>query len=95
MNIIIVGAGKIGTTILERLLAENHDIVVIDSDPKVIAKIRYTNKNIPPPYFAARYGNLHIFPSPTAEPAAARTNPILLVKLLRSFIYINPPYLNP
>lgn len=39
MNIIIVGAGKIGTTFLERLLSENHDIVVIDSSPSVIAKI--------------------------------------------------------
>jgi hypothetical protein len=43
-----------------------------------------TNK--PPPYLAARYGNLHIFPSPTADPAAAKINPILLENSLLSFI---------
>ena len=32
-------------------------------------------KNRPPPSLAARYGNLHKLPTPTALPAAARTNP--------------------
>lgn len=39
MNIIIVGCGKIGTTILSSLLAEGHDIVAVDSDPDVISEI--------------------------------------------------------
>ncbi len=39
MNIIIVGCGKIGTTILSSLLAEGHDIVAVDSDPAVISEI--------------------------------------------------------
>lgn len=39
MNIIIVGCGKIGTTVLSSLLAEGHDIVAVDSDPQVISEI--------------------------------------------------------
>lgn len=39
MKIIIVGCGKIGTTILSSLLAEGHDIVAVDSDPDVISEI--------------------------------------------------------
>lgn len=39
MNIIIVGCGKIGTTILSSLLAEGHDIVAVDSNPDVISEI--------------------------------------------------------
>lgn len=39
MNIIIVGCGKIGITILSDLLAEGHDITVIDSNPAVISEI--------------------------------------------------------
>lgn len=39
MNIIIVGCGKIGTTVLSSLLAEGHDIVAVDSDPEVISEI--------------------------------------------------------
>ena len=35
MNIIIVGGGKIGTTILENLVKEGHNVVAVDSDPKV------------------------------------------------------------
>ena len=50
-------------------------------------------KNIPPPYLAAKYGNRQILPSPTAEPAAARTNPNLLPKL--SFFSIKKSFLFP
>ena len=35
MNIIIVGGGKIGTTILENLVKEGHNVIAVDSDPKV------------------------------------------------------------
>lgn len=36
MKIIIVGCGKIGSTILESLVEEGHDVVGIDTDEKVI-----------------------------------------------------------
>ena len=39
MNIIVVGAGKIGSTIISRLVEEEHDLTVIDNDPSVIANI--------------------------------------------------------
>ena len=39
MNIVIVGCGKIGTTVLASLLAEGHDIVAVDNDPAVITEI--------------------------------------------------------
>ena len=33
MNIIIVGCGKIGSTILASLVAEGHDVTVLDVNP--------------------------------------------------------------
>ncbi|MBR7132533.1 MAG: Trk system potassium transporter TrkA [Clostridia bacterium] len=39
MNIIIVGCGKIGTTLLANLVAEGHDVTVIDNNPAVITEI--------------------------------------------------------
>ena len=39
MNIIVVGAGKIGVTVIARLVAEGHDVIAIDSDPSVIQQI--------------------------------------------------------
>ncbi|MBQ4065147.1 MAG: Trk system potassium transporter TrkA [Clostridia bacterium] len=39
MKIILVGCGKIGTTLVERLTAEGHDIVAIDSDSAVLTEI--------------------------------------------------------
>ncbi len=39
MKIIVVGCGKIGTTIVESLVAEGHDIVAIDSDPATLTEI--------------------------------------------------------
>ena len=39
MKIIIVGCGKIGTALIESLVSEEHDIVVIDSDRKVLEEI--------------------------------------------------------
>ncbi len=36
MKIIVVGCGKIGSAIIESLVAEGHDITAIDSDQKVI-----------------------------------------------------------
>ena len=39
MKIIISGCGKIGTTLIESLVAEGHDIVVIDNNPTVVSEI--------------------------------------------------------
>lgn len=39
MNIIIVGCGKIGTTMIESLAFEGHNIVAIDNNPEVISEI--------------------------------------------------------
>lgn len=39
MRIIVVGCGKIGTALVDSLSAEEHDIVVIDSDRKVLEEI--------------------------------------------------------
>lgn len=39
MNILIVGCGKIGTTILASLTAEGHDITVIEPDRDVLAEV--------------------------------------------------------
>lgn len=36
LNIIIVGCGKVGSTLTERLYAEGHDITVIDKNPNAI-----------------------------------------------------------
>ena len=37
MNIIIVGCGKVGTSLAERLSAESHDLVMVDlSAAKVV-----------------------------------------------------------
>lgn len=39
MNIVIVGCGKIGSTILSSLVQEGHDIVAVDSNDAVISEI--------------------------------------------------------
>lgn len=39
MKIMVVGCGKIGLAIIKALIAEGHDLTVMDSDPKVIAEI--------------------------------------------------------
>lgn len=39
MNIIVVGCGKIGTSIIASLTGEGHDVVAIDSDKNIIAEI--------------------------------------------------------
>ena len=39
MNIIVVGCGKIGTTILAKLVEEGHNVTAVDIDPAVITDI--------------------------------------------------------
>lgn len=40
MNIVVVGCGKIGTSLIANLVKEGHDVVAIDNDPEAIADIR-------------------------------------------------------
>ena len=42
LNIIIVGCGKVGNTLVERLSRENHDITVIDQDNEVVSRVAAT-----------------------------------------------------
>lgn len=39
MKIIIVGCGKIGTTLLSSLVSEGHEVVAVDSSPSALAEI--------------------------------------------------------
>ena len=39
MNIMVVGCGKIGTTILESLVAEGHDVTAVDNDPAALNEV--------------------------------------------------------
>lgn len=39
MNIIIAGAGKVGETLIEQLSGEDHDVVVIDRNAKLIERL--------------------------------------------------------
>ncbi len=45
MKIIIVGCGKVGTTIAEQLASENHDIVIIDTDAEHLEELN-TNLDV-------------------------------------------------
>lgn len=42
LNIIIVGCGKVGMTLVERLSQENHDITIIDTNPDVVQRVSGT-----------------------------------------------------
>ena len=48
MNLIIVGAGKVGSTLIQNCLNEDHDIVVVDIDDKVLGDLvnRYDVKGV-------------------------------------------------
>ena len=37
MRIIVIGAGKVGFTIAEHLIAEEHDVIIIDKNEEVAA----------------------------------------------------------
>ena len=40
MNIIVVGAGKVGYTLAEQLCRENHDVTVVDSSEQALRRVR-------------------------------------------------------
>ena len=39
LNIIIVGCGKVGTTLVEQLVKEGHDITIVDKNAKKIQEL--------------------------------------------------------
>ena len=39
LNIVIIGCGKVGTSLVEKLSRENHNITVIDRDPEKVRSI--------------------------------------------------------
>lgn len=39
MNIVIVGIGKVGSTVAEYLAAEGHDVVIVDKNPEVVERM--------------------------------------------------------
>ena len=39
MKIIVVGGGKVGSTLCEQLVAERHDVVLIDQDERTVASV--------------------------------------------------------
>lgn len=43
MKIIVIGGGRIGTTLVSSLVAEGHDITIIDNNPDVITEITNIN----------------------------------------------------
>ena len=43
LNIIIVGCGKVGATLVEQLIKEGHDITIIDKSPQKIQAIANTH----------------------------------------------------
>src|SRR5699024_1486051 len=59
--------------------------------PEVHNANKYGIKNAPPPLSYATYGNLHIFPSPTAEPTAAIIKPALVPHCERCSIPFTSP----
>ena len=54
--------------------------------PNKAIKIKYGIRKAAPPYCPKRYGNIHMFPIPTAEPTQASTNPTVLLKFPFLFI---------
>ena len=38
MRIIVIGAGKVGYALAEHLIAEEHDVIIIDKDGEVIER---------------------------------------------------------
>ena len=68
---------------------------IISAKPKVTTSTKYVIRNMPPPYFAARYGKRHMFPKPTADAAAARMNAHLPDHEERETVFSSmyPPFL--
>ncbi len=39
MRLVIVGAGKIGATLVAKLAKEQHDVIIVDKDPKIVEQV--------------------------------------------------------
>lgn len=39
MNIVVIGCGKIGTSVVSSLVSEGHDVVVVDTNPDIITEV--------------------------------------------------------
>ena len=39
MKLVIVGAGKIGGTLVEKLIKEKHDVIIVDKDAKIVEQV--------------------------------------------------------
>ena len=39
MKIVVIGAGKVGRSIIENVCMEGHDIIVIDNNPKLVNQL--------------------------------------------------------
>lgn len=48
MNLVVIGAGKVGETLIKHLVKENHDIVLVDIDDEIVQGIvnRYDVKGV-------------------------------------------------
>ena len=48
MNLVVIGAGKVGETLIKHLVKENHDIVLVDIDDEIVQSIvnRYDVKGV-------------------------------------------------
>jgi len=40
MNILIIGAGRVGTSVAEHLVSERNDITVVDTDPQRLRELQ-------------------------------------------------------
>ena len=47
MKILIMGAGRVGTSVAENLVSEENDITVVDSDPTQLQSVSYTHLTLP------------------------------------------------
>ena len=39
MKVIVAGCGKVGKTIIASMVKENHDVVAMDTNPKVVSAV--------------------------------------------------------
>ena len=49
MNIIIVGSGKVGFTLAEQLVKEEHDVTIVDTDEEALRRAGATFEDEAPP----------------------------------------------
>lgn len=87
------------------MLLPNAISPITPENPSRITNIKYGIKNAAPPNLPVRYGNIQMFPMPTADPMQATINPSLVrnsslpfsfpldIISLQSFCSIGKPFL--